>query len=241
MTRIRLSVPLVVAVLLGTLWADAAAQTPLDARAAFADALPTSAAEVAAVRQRAEQGDADAQDTLGFMYRFGQGVPQDDVTAEAWFHKAAEQGHRTAQYLLGVIYVSGQGVPQDYVEAAAWFRKGADQGHAGAQSRLGSLYYLGRGVPHNSAEALKWSRLAADEGDSQSQILLHSMYRYGEGVPQDYVEAHKWANLATARANGDDREQYAEFRDDLAERMPPAQLAEAQKLAREWQAAFDAR
>jgi len=240
MTRLPMSVALVVVVLLGTPWADAEAQkTTAEIEMEVARQL---AAELAALRQQAEQGNVDAQYLLGRRYADGRDVPQDDDTEAArWTHLAAEQGHRTAQYLLGVIYVSGQGVPQDYVEAAAWFRKGADQGHAGAQSRLGSLYYLGRGVPHNSAEALKWSRLAADEGDSQSQILLHSMYRYGEGVPQDYVEAHKWANLATARANGDDREQYAEFRDDLAERMPPAQLAEAQKLAREWQAAFDAR
>jgi hypothetical protein len=55
------------------------------------------------------------------------------------------------------------------------------------------------------------------------------------------VEAHKWANLAASRATGDDREKYAEFRDDLVKLMTPAQIAEAQKLAREWQAAFDTR
>ena len=55
------------------------------------------------------------------------------------------------------------------------------------------------------------------------------------------MEAHKWLNLAAARLTGDRREQTAETRDALAKQMTPAQLAEAQKLAREWQAAFDAR
>ena len=94
MTRLRMSAALVVLVLLGTSWADAAAQMFLDEeRAALAETLPTSAAEMAATRQRAEQGDALQQVTLGFMYRSGQGVPQDHVTAETWFRKAAEQGH----------------------------------------------------------------------------------------------------------------------------------------------------
>jgi hypothetical protein len=65
--------------------------------------------------------------------------------------------------------------------------------------------------------------------------------------PRD-VEAHKWANLAASRDTGDDREKAAtrsrsaaDARDSLATRMPPAQVAEAQRRAREWQAAFDAR
>jgi len=68
-----------------------------------------------------------------------------------------------------------------------------------------------------------------------------SCYANGEGVPQDDVEAHKWRNLSASRATGDDREQAAESRDALAKLMTPAQLAKAQRLAREWQAAFDAR
>jgi hypothetical protein len=55
------------------------------------------------------------------------------------------------------------------------------------------------------------------------------------------VEGHKWVNLAASRASADRRERYAEARDAVAKKMTPAQIAEAQKLAREWQAAFDAR
>ena len=83
-------------------------------------------------------------------------------------------------------------------------------------------------------------RTAADQGDSGSNFILGVMYDQGQGVPQDYVEAHRWTNLAAARATGDDREQIAEFRDSLAKLMTPAQLAEAQRLAKEWQAVFDA-
>ncbi len=61
------------------------------------------------------------------------------------------------------------------------------------------------------------------------------MYGDGWGVPQDYVQAHMWYNLAASRLPpGKDRDLAAENRDIIAERMTPAQIAEAQRLAREW-------
>ena len=59
----------------------------------------------------AEQGDGDAQFSLGLKYASGQGVPQNDVTAIKWFRLAAERGHADAQYNLGVMYHNGDGVP----------------------------------------------------------------------------------------------------------------------------------
>jgi len=56
------------------------------------------------------------------------------------------------------------------------------------------------------------------------------MYEYGKGVPQDYTEAMKWANLAAAR----NQEDATALRDLLAKLMTPEQIAEAQRLAREW-------
>ena len=226
MTRRRMSVALVVLVLLGTPWADAAAQR--------------TAAEVAATRQRAEQGDAFAQYNLGIMHRTGQGVPQDAVEALKWLNLAADQGAASAQSSLGDMYSLGEGVPEDDVEGARWYRLAADQGWAGAQSNLGAMYRNGEGVPQDYVEALRLYRLAADQGNVFGQHNLGYMYTNGVGVPQDYVEAHKWANLAAARATGDDREQIAEFLDSLAKLMTPAQLAEAQRLAKDWQAVFDA-
>ena len=61
------------------------------------------------------------------------------------------------------------------------------------------------------------------------------MFAKGENVPPDHVEAHKWLNLAASRyPPGEIRNKTAELRDDLAERMTPDQIAEAQRLAREW-------
>ncbi len=52
----------------------------------------------------------------------------------------------------------------------------------------------------------------------------------GLGVTQDYVRAHKWFNIAAARGYAD----AAKNRDNVAKRMTPAQVAEAQRLARVW-------
>ena len=55
------------------------------------------------------------------------------------------------------------------------------------------------------------------------------------GVPQDYVQAHMWLNLAASRhPPGEDRDDAVKNRDWVAKGMTPAQISEAQKLAREW-------
>lgn len=60
---------------------------------------PTQASEeedLAATRETAEQGLASSQYTLGIKYGNGNGVPQNDVTAYAWFSLAAAQGNENA-------------------------------------------------------------------------------------------------------------------------------------------------
>jgi TPR repeat protein len=72
-------------------------------------------------RKAAEQGEAQAQFNLGWLYYTGQGVTQDYRQAADWFRKAAEQGFAKAQYNLGLMYGTGQGVTQDYIEAHKWW------------------------------------------------------------------------------------------------------------------------
>jgi hypothetical protein len=111
----------------------------------------------------AEQGNASAQNNLGGMYEFGDGVTQDYAEAVKWYRKAAEQGNANAHYNLGTMYESGDGVTQDYAEAVKWYRKGAEQGNASAQYRLGTMYINGMGVTQDDAEAVKWYTKAAEQ------------------------------------------------------------------------------
>jgi len=112
----------------------------------------------------------------------------------------------------------------------------AEQGDDKAQLKLGSMYEIGQGVPQDDAEAAKWYRMAAEQGVATVQYNLGVMYNNGQGVPQDSAEAHKWVNLAASRSQGEDLEKFAKTRVALAERMTPSQIAEAQRLAREWKA-----
>ena len=99
--------------------------------------------------KKAEQGDADAQSNLGFMYAKGQGVPQNNKKAAYWFTKAAEQGDASAQYNLGVMYDNGQGVHHDYKQAVYWWTMAAEQGDASAQFNLGRIYHNREVYPKN--------------------------------------------------------------------------------------------
>ena len=43
-------------------------------------------------RKAAEQGNANAQNNLGYMYQYGKGVPQSKLEAVKWYRKADSQG-----------------------------------------------------------------------------------------------------------------------------------------------------
>ena len=118
----------------------------------------------------------------------------------------------------------------DYATALRIYRQLADQGYADAQCNLGFMYGQGQGVAKDYAEAMRWCRKAADQGYADAQYNLGLMYGFGKGVTQDIVQAHMWYTLAVASG---DRSAGA-LRDALATKMTPAQIARAQKLAREW-------
>jgi TPR repeat protein len=156
---------------------------------------------------RADQGDADAQYRLGFLYQRGQGAPPDYTEAARWYRKSADQGYAKAQYGLAFLYHQGQGVPRDDAEALRWSRKAADQGNAEAQTSLGNSYAEGLGVPQDDAEALRWYRQAAGQGEAMAQYALGVMYYQGQGVPQDRTEAVRWYRQAAGQ--GEAMAQYA--------------------------------
>jgi uncharacterized protein len=228
---------------------SAAAAGPLeDGQAAYQRGDYATALQI--LPPLAEQGNAFAQNALGWMYENGRGVPKDYAQAAAWYRKAADRGDAYGQNALGWMYENGRGVPKDYAQAAAWYRKAADQGNVIAQAYLGVAYRQGQGVPQDYAQAAAWFHKAADQGFAAAQGILGEMYRDGLGVPQDYVCAHMWLNLAASRSDDatrqmavkvpdDPRQMAVKVRDNVAAKMTPAQIAEAQRLAGEWMRAHE--
>ncbi len=119
---------------------------------------------------------------------------------------------------------------KDYETALNEWRPLAEQGNAHAQYSLGVLYDNGWGVPQDYGQARHWWEKAAAQGLVDAQVSLGFLYAEGRGVPRDFVQAYKWYSLAGANGN----KNAATLRDALAKQMTPAQIDEAQKLAREW-------
>ena len=142
----------------------------------------------------------------------------------------AERGTAEDQYNLGLRYEKGLGVPQSYTEAAHWYRLAAMQGYGDGQYKICELSERGQGVPQDYQESLRWCGLAADHGHGRAMFVLGRLYHTAHGVPHDLVRAHMWYNLATAHGYDDGKR----WRDRVADEMSPSQIAEAQKLAREW-------
>ncbi|MCC5976590.1 MAG: sel1 repeat family protein [Salinarimonas sp.] len=213
-------------------------------------------AAIAEARRDAENGDIEAQLWLGTMYYNYASLPQEFAKAEHWWRQAAEQGNATGQYGLGLLYRMGDGVVQDYAEAARWFRKGALQDHLASMNSLGNLYARGLVTPPEGAEPTDWLQRAqekrietaerrrasnyesrsrgdsanAAKGDFSAQFsIVRLATSYAEGkhwFPKDNVRAYKWFTIA--------RMGPALKRDELGERMSPEEIAEAERLAREW-------
>jgi len=158
------------------------------------------------------------------------------------FRKLAQEGNHNYQYMLGRAYEGGVvGVPQEYGEAVRWYRKSAIQGNGMAQMALGMMYFDGKGVTRSHQAAFTWLKPAAEQGEPLAQVTLGTMYEAGDGVPQDFIQAHMWFTVATVSFSdtgnpnfAGPREVATMAREMLAERMTQDQIAEAQKLAKEW-------
>lgn len=178
---------------------------------------------------RAQQGEAIAQERLGWLYQVGRGVEQDSTKAVHWYTLAAEQGRFDAQNNLGLMYQFGFGNnPADYDTAARWFATAAERGHSHAMYNLGVLRRTGDGVTLNYAESSRLFLQAAKQGFIPAQTAIAKALVAGRGIQDDDVEALKWAILASDAL---DEEAHA-IRRDLERKMKPTDIQEAERRAR---------
>jgi TPR repeat protein len=186
-------------------------------------------------RKAAEQGWTLSMPKLAAMYENGRGVPQDYTEAVKWYRKAAEQGCSISMRKLAQMYEDGRGVPQDYTEAVKLYRKDIEQGSYTSflsKYSLGNMYEDGRGVPQDYTEAVKLWRAGAEFGDKFAQSNLGRMYYLGRGVPEDYVLSYMWFNLAASKNLSTAKKN----KDIIAKLMTKEQIADAQKMSRDWEA-----
>ena len=84
----------------------------------------------------------------------------------------------------------------------------------------------------NARSLVRWNQFLAVVFDAGAAcpLTLGVFYDNGLGVPQDHIRSYMWFDLSAAQG----RDGAAAFRDLVKRRMTPGQIAEAQKLAREW-------
>ena len=144
--------------------------------------------------------------------------------------KLAQKQDPVAEYTLAQIYAQGDGVPKDDAQARKWLKLAAEHGNPEAEYEMGMALREGRDVIQDYDAALKWFIRAAETGNARAQFELGHMYRVGMGVPIDNVKAYMWFNLS-ARQGYEDADRARVL---AARMMTPQEIAQGQRLAREW-------
>jgi TPR repeat protein len=169
--------------------------------------------EIAALYQRAQQKDADAEYKLGLRLLRGEGLPRNEADAVAWFERAATIQHARAQFQLGMAYISGGGVAQDPVLGYTWITLASANGDTEADSAIRELTPK---LTRSEIARVRWN--------------IAEMYRKGIGVAMDKPNAYRWYVLAEAA--GEDRSVSA--KNELASTMTAEQVASANAAALSW-------
>lgn len=198
-----------------------------------------------------EQGHFMSSCKLGEIYEEGKAVPQDYQQAVKWFLKSIEQGHYNVSDIRS-MYDKGKCELQEYEKAVKMIQKAAEEGKEFAQFELAGMYLHGDILyrvdihgqlskfllfPQDYQQAINWYLKLAERGGSfahSAQSQLGWIYSEGKGVPQNYVEAYKWLIIASLEPDEILGKHYVEARDELRLKMSPQQIAEAQRLAKEF-------
>ena len=143
--------------------------------------------EVRSIYQHlADQGDANGQLKLGYMFEQGLGGAIDLQEAARWYTAASAQGQAIAQFRLGRLSQLGWlGKQPDYQEAKKWYALAMEQ-YTPAAVALGFIYDT---VDDNYKQAFLDYDIAAKQGDIVGQFNLGLLYEKGKGMPVQFDQA----------------------------------------------------
>lgn len=137
---------------------------------------------LAELQAKAQQGDADAQYTLGYRYYYGIGVKQNMKTSVAWFRQAGSQGQTQARQALTLIRQA------DRMDA-----QGASAGRARATARSATP-----GTSTSARLALSRSHADATSASAASGgFTLQLMGTHDKQSLVDFMMANNLQNKAT--------------------------------------------
>ena len=131
----------------------------------YANALP--ALKIIVANTQDKQLKASATNRLGEYYKFGYGVPKDEVKAQDLFEQASMDGETEADAQICHNYLNGIGVTENHVTAIKYCTTAANSGHVIAMAQLGWIYATGTGT-QNEQLAKEWTCKAAQKGHAGS-------------------------------------------------------------------------
>ena len=131
----------------------------------------------------ADEGNADAQTSLAYMYQMGYGVEKDDLKAYALYERAIERKQPYALYNMALLFDSGLGgVEQSPVRAHGLFLEAAIGGVPEAQYQVALQFERGITCAQNPSEAAFWYEEAAKRAHVEAFNNLGVCYKEGLGV-----------------------------------------------------------
>lgn len=135
------------------------------------------------LREKAEQGDVDAQ------YRWGGELYEaDDKECAEWWKKAAKQGHVSALCDFGALHMLGMHVRRDVKYGVDLLRRAAEQGCGCALYNLAYCSREGLGMKKSKAAYVQYLRRSAKQGYALALYDLAWCYGAGVGVKADMDE-----------------------------------------------------
>jgi uncharacterized protein len=164
------------------------------------------------LRNRASEGNPEAQYFLGLLMWYGDGVGVNREGAMDLFRKAAKQGHIHAQFNVGLILAfsapdpTAGGIDHDMTSAFKWVANAASEGLSDANWLLGLMYRDAKGTEKNYEKAFEHFQLAADQHSARGYFFVGMMHEYGLGTPTSFKDAAK--NYRRAAAQQDSRAIY---------------------------------
>jgi TPR repeat protein len=195
----------------------------------------------AALKPKADAGDAEAMRALGPMYIRGRGVKQDPALGLALMERAVDKGSTGAANDLAQLYLLGApGLPASRSEALKWIALAANRGNRDAMVTLGYMSMnTPSGVPSSERDLALgycWLVRAALLDEPRAQEKLSMMFASGEKddrgtvIPVDLVQADYWFRLAAHSPYHDN----SQIRAMIEPQMTTAQLDEAKRLVEAW-------
>ena len=151
------------------------------------------------ITRQAEEGDVDAQISLGYMYLYGKGgVDIDYNKAFSYYNMASKQGDPVAINNLGSLYFSGIGTEKNLVKSSELFEQAANLGNTEAAVNLAFIYLTKDSSLNNPYEAVQVLKSAADSNITAKFLLGYAYYK-GFVVEKNDSKAFQLIKEATTK------------------------------------------